>query len=172
MTAFADYRDEETNQTLLHLAVKSGRNDLLEMILPYGRVLLKAANKNGDTALHTAAGLGMDVATEILLSRYTPPNNKAILSQNRHNRHSYVAYSRELYMGHPLLVPSCIDSFYLYCKVICNIMHVIMDCVIRLSDCSSNIFLWVPGNYASCFLMILFSLWWQKSLMAWIRLRH
>ena len=92
VTAFAEYRDEETNQTLLHLAVKSGRNDLLEMILPYGRVLLKAVNNDGDTALHTAARLGMDVATEILLSRYTPPNITAILPQNTHKRHFYITY--------------------------------------------------------------------------------
>ena len=72
--AFSEYREDETNRTILHLAAEAGEGEieieLIELILRHGRFLTSAVNKVGNTALHIASELGNETVAELLLSRY------------------------------------------------------------------------------------------------------
>ena len=64
---FSTYVDEKTEQTLLHLAVRVGDIELIEMILSHGQFPMSAVDKGGNTALHIAAAMGKEIIAELLL---------------------------------------------------------------------------------------------------------
>ena len=64
-----------TGHTALHLAAKSGRDDLLECILAH-KPIVDVRDKRGRTALHFAASQGHIKCTSLLLDNGADPNSK------------------------------------------------------------------------------------------------
>ena len=59
---------DEHGDTPLHIAVNSGRNDIVKLLISYPEINLNLQNKNGDTPLHIAVNSCRDDIAKLLIS--------------------------------------------------------------------------------------------------------
>ncbi|RJY05207.1 ankyrin repeat domain-containing protein, partial [Parashewanella spongiae] len=78
----------KNDNQLLHIAAYFGRADVVEALLKTPSVEVNSANKNGDTPLHAACGLGKEKVVKVLLD-YTGQHPNADIGLTREHSTSH-----------------------------------------------------------------------------------